>query len=371
MRRARRTLLLGVLTLVGVLAAAAAARQGQGASQGKQAAGWESFAVLKGQQGSLWPMAFSPDGKTLAVSGADKGGEIPVVRLWDLGGDTPTVRRTLTGYKNPGGLARVAFSGDGKTLIAVDGEAEVRRWDAASGKALGAFALGNDLRTDAGDLAVWLTTTGKTLAVCPPQRFGGFGQPLPRHVQLWAVETGKLQRSLRLPPDHQAVALSPDGKVLVSAATMLDPALAGADTADVMFLSVATGRLLGRVSTQRVETALYAPTGKMLLIQSSDAGGKQPELLFLDAGAKKARVPRDRALRNSHACGFSGDGKSLVTLSTDRRTVAVWDVNTEPPVGAPARLDSEARGAALSPDGRTLAVADAAGNVRLWTYRGQ
>jgi WD40 repeat protein len=102
------------------------------------AAAGKEKAVLSGHARAVRGLAFAPDGKTLASGGADR-----TVRLWDVSGDVPargmTAQAVLTGPSQP--VVAVAFSPDGKTLAAAAADplgqlngGEVRLWDAATGR---------------------------------------------------------------------------------------------------------------------------------------------------------------------------------------------------------------------------------------------
>src|SRR5262249_45041848 len=137
-------------------------------------------------------LAFSPDGKT-PCAGSLLG---PAVLLESGSG---TVRRTLAAK----GVESVAFSPDGKLLAAgcrdaTDSDkvrAEVRAWEARTGKLLRSFQRGRG--------AVAFSPNGKLLATT------GEGNA----VSIWDAATGELKRSLKGKPAG-LVAFSPDGKTL-------------------------------------------------------------------------------------------------------------------------------------------------------------
>src|SRR5262249_45147691 len=112
-------------------------------------------------------LAISPDGKRVASAAGS------TVRLWEMttGKELPL----LDGHwRAP---SSIVLSSDGKTVVSWGGDRVVRRWEAATGKPLGAFAapprttlagFSGDGRTVAlanGDTSIRLhdTTTGKEL----------------------------------------------------------------------------------------------------------------------------------------------------------------------------------------------------------------
>jgi WD40 repeat protein len=364
-RRGRRTLVLTALAVLGGLAAPAAG-QNKSSSDSDRKGDWEFQASLKGAETGLWQLSFSPDGKTLAVaSSAD--GAIAVVRLWDVSGARPKVRHNLIGPREV--WARVAFTADGAALLAVSRDGTVRRWDAASGKEVGAFSVGKGADGEPAVEAAWATASGKLLAVATPQRFGGFSTPIPREVTFWDTETGKRQGALRLPDGQHPVTLSLDGKTVVTAFTRVDPTLKGPNMSEVHFWDVARGKPTGSLRSLDLHGAAYSPDGKSLLLQRLDAKAEKPDLAFWDLSAGKARVPRSAELHRSWALGYSADGRLLAAASADRLSIVVWDVGGEKPLGSAVKLDGEAQGAALSPEGKALATVDARDNVRLWTFK--
>jgi WD40 repeat protein len=87
-------------------------------------------AVLRGHDVQVGPVAFGPDGHTLASGGGESD---QAVCLWDLDGPAP--RRRWKSERLGGAVSGVAFSADGQTLAASLWDGTVRLWDLRSGAA--------------------------------------------------------------------------------------------------------------------------------------------------------------------------------------------------------------------------------------------
>ena len=82
-------------------------------------------ARLEGHGDAVSCLAFSPDGRTLATGSYDR-----TVKLWDPA--TGRERATLSGHAN--WVFAVAFAPDGKALASAGHDKTVRIWDAATGR---------------------------------------------------------------------------------------------------------------------------------------------------------------------------------------------------------------------------------------------
>jgi tetratricopeptide (TPR) repeat protein len=79
--------------------------------------------VLRGHEGPVSGLAFSPDGQVLATASRDR-----TVRLWPL--SHPTAEpRVLRGHEGP--VSGLAFSPDGQVLATTSGDRTVRLWPLA------------------------------------------------------------------------------------------------------------------------------------------------------------------------------------------------------------------------------------------------
>ncbi len=281
------------------------------------------------------PVAFSPDGRTLA-SGSQRGN----VRLWDPTSSTKPVRE-YRGHEGP--VWSLAFSPDGNRLASGGRDATVRVWDARD-----AGAPPRVLRGHEGEVvSLAFDPNGETLA----------SGSLDNTIRLWDLRSpGAGAVVVRSDPDYDVndVAFGPDGLRLASAS--LGPH--GLRLWDL--------RPSGQPSVlpnNRISAVTFSPHGRFL----GSASGEVIRLWNLsDLTAPPIVLPEHD--KTVWGVAFSPDGKMLSSTSKDG-AVKLWRLGS--PIEEIAALSAVAPYVApFSPDGKTLATAgfdDEIGMfLRLW-----
>ncbi|HEX5273439.1 MAG TPA: WD40 repeat domain-containing protein [Gemmataceae bacterium] len=329
-------------------------------------------------------LAYSPDGKILAVGDGEPGGHYRGIRfsdepegailLWDA--RTGQELRRLSRHK--GMVESLAFSADGRRLMSVGDDGPARVWDPATGKEVACFgepgqqsvaALSPDgMMIAVGDeggirlfdvgskdeirrLAPSDKAVVQRLAFSPDSRLitANCWNKRSETAYLWDVATGR--EVLTLPDESIAPRpFSPDGKLLATTA----------DGRRIRIRDVATGKETHTLAAgdERTFPTQFSADGKLFL-----ALGFHEDFLW-DVQTEKLlrRFRGDQGYLWDSAGALSPDGKSLAV--SVGHAVVLFDVGTGKELRSPPAHRNEIEAVAFSPDGKTALTAG--DGMRLW-----
>lgn len=336
-------------------------------------------------KGSVWGIAFSPNGRTLVTSGGN------TIRFWDI-----ATRRELAALKQSDSTTQIVFSPDGRRLAIGTGSGAVKLWDATTRQEIGTlkghtgevFNLvfsrdGRQLASSSRDATVKLwnvaaqqelnTYKGHTAAVYSIA-FWPDGKTLASSgadhmVRLWDVAPRQNPTSFPDPtcPGCQLrrFALSPDGKTLAFVKIK--------NQQNVFRLwDAATGQELAALKgdSTRIFGIAFSPDGKTV----AAAGYTDKTAKLWDVASQREIITLNHTKHVGHVA-FSPDGKMLASYSVERPdpfgldrqncAVTLWEVATGREL-ATITLSVEAGPMVFSPNGKLLATGHGNGVVKLW-----
>jgi eukaryotic-like serine/threonine-protein kinase len=336
-------------------------------------------------RGTAYCLAFSPDGRRLAV------GSDGAVTVWDWANQKPALP-ALRGHAKKG--ISVAFSRDGRRLASGSWSGEIMIWDAETGTRLvtisehrnpvSAVAFSRDGRRLVSacfdrQMVAWDVTTGRRLQTFGPcdglvlgvaispdgSRLASAGED--KTVRLWDAATGREVLDLRGHTElSQGVVFSPDGLRVASAGEdgtirVWDATpLRGDEAQEACTFSQGAGE---------VWTMAVSPDGHS--IASAGLGSDAPVKIW---DARSGQVTVEFAGHESvvFCVAWHPDGQRIASSGWDVERklfiVKVWDARTGE-VGFELPVGTETYAVAFSRDGEYLVTGSASGTAQIWDTR--
>ena len=241
--------------------------------------------------GSVYSLAYSPDGKYLATG--DSEGR---VQIWNA----VTGREILTFVGHSSFVNSVAWSGDGQTLASGSYDKTVKLWDVQSGDCVRTLE-----GHSSGVRSVAWSGDSLTLASGSDDKT----------VKLWNVQSGECVRTLE---GHShwvwSVAWSGDGHTLAS----------GSADKTVKLWNVQTGDCVRTLEGHRSGVLSVAWSGDSLTLAS---GSSDNTVKLWDIQTGDCVQTLEGHSNSVLSVAWSGDGLTLASGSDDN-TVKLWDVQT-------------------------------------------
>ena len=301
--------------------------------------------------GAVWALDFDPRGDSLAISAQQV--EPPKGYLQIVDPSTLRVLNSVSLGPHPadpgsGYYPTAVYAPDGRSLVVSYSSGDIdysaplflRRFDARSGS-----PMGPAVPVAPGSSKIPLTSTGDGRLIVSPTR----------EEATYAIDADTLRVVRRYPVSASSTAISPDGRTL-----------AFEGTSGLRLLDLASGRVRRLAGAQVGDLGIgaFSPDGRTLSTWE-DAGNA----IMWDVESGDAT----ETLEGSTTGGlhvFSPDGRTLYTAGGDRATI--WDVDGDRRLVRPFETNTDTYGDrsllpafAISPDGRTVAVARRDGRVDL------
>lgn len=329
-RRNRRiALAIGAVFLtLGLLAGMLLSGGRKGESKPAPVSSAKPIATLSANSGAVWSVAFTPDGKSVAMSVEDGS-----VRIWDVAKES--VIMTLPNAHRAN-IWTLKFSGDGKMLATAGDDGLIKVWEPPKSEPIETFENSNSVRG---------------LAVCKVQgRFYSCGKE--GNIRVWKKGEAEPILEKNQPGAVHAIALSPDFSTLATAGSDKIVRLWNAEDLSIkLLLEGHKGPIYG---------LSFSPDGRRLA-----SSGWDKSVHIWDTASGQQVTNWTAHMGDVWSVAYSPDGTKLATGGSEG-AVKVWDAKTGDLISTFLGHDNAVHTVTFSKDGTMIASGGRDGAVRVW-----
>ncbi|KAL1862293.1 hypothetical protein Plec18170_001118 [Paecilomyces lecythidis] len=291
--------------------------------------------TLEGHTGGVWRVLFAPDGRTiLSSSSSDK------VRSWDshIGTENEVNRIDLSHFWD--------LSPDGKTLLSVSNSTkQIFLSDTVTGEEIQAFSIEQEIIKH----SLRFTPNGQNIFFL---EWNGL-------VRILSINNGEEVLRLILGNNKPYVldaALSPDQSVIASNMS---------ETLNIWDVKTGKELLVIDAHHERIRSITFSPNGQRVATAHEDG-----IVCIWDrfSGTEQLRIQTHGGNSMWQFVVFAPDGKTFATNSD--RTVRLWDAQTGSQIKALDGHYQTIACLAFSPDGKRIASGAIDGTIRIWDATG-
>jgi WD40 repeat protein len=290
--------------------------------------------ILTGHEGRLKDLAFSPDGSLLASSGGDGA-----LRVWDTTSGESFVLTQFTDRAIAFGFWAVAFTADGKNVIAQLKSGGFQVWDVGKRSCVADFL--NRREDERYTVAVAVSPRGDLVATTDRERPGRAYVVRLRVTHNWK----EVVLAPRVEGGPFVLCFDPTGKRLATSLGFFD----------------VTARTWLTRETWLGDPLKWSPTGQFL------AGSYRNTLLISDAQTGKEVQTLQLERKEVQDFAFSPDGAFLVAVSNEE-VVRIWDVRNWTEREGFAWQIGQLKCVAFAPDGQRAACGSHDGTILIWDW---
>ncbi|MBD2544930.1 serine/threonine-protein kinase [Planktothricoides raciborskii] len=257
--------------------------------------------------------------------------------------------KTLSGHDQD--VQSVAITPDGTEIASGSFDGTIKIWNLKTGELMQTLTG----HSDAGEIvsSIAISPDGKIL-VSSTNSYGG-------NIKIWDLSSGLLLATLNAQQvGVSVVAISPDSQFLAS----------GGYDGTIQLWNLALGEEIGTFSGHlgRVFSVAFSPNGQVLASGAEDGSVHLWNLNQIQGKVGFNLQPDRRLLGHIgivHSVVFSPDSQRLASGSADK-TIKLWQVETGEAIATLASHSGSMLSVAISPNGQILAGGSLLGRIKLW-----